>query len=51
VAVTTGGSTVNAPMYYTSASQIAALLPSSMATGTLAWLQARQRSRSPTTAR
>src|SRR5215831_4838935 len=34
VAVTAGGSTVNAPMYYTSASQIAALLPSSTATGT-----------------
>jgi uncharacterized protein (TIGR03437 family) len=35
VAVTAGGTTVNAPMYYTSASQIAALLPSSTPTGTV----------------
>jgi uncharacterized protein (TIGR03437 family) len=34
VAVTVGGTTVNAPMYYTSAGQIAALLPSNTPTGT-----------------
>ena len=34
VAVTVGGTTVNAPMYYTSASQVAALLPSNTPTGT-----------------
>ena len=34
VAVTVGGTTVNAPMYYTSASQVAALLPSKAPTGT-----------------
>jgi uncharacterized protein (TIGR03437 family) len=33
VAVTVGGTTVNAPLYYTCASQIAALLPSSTPTG------------------
>ncbi|HLK47541.1 MAG TPA: hypothetical protein VKT49_05370 [Bryobacteraceae bacterium] len=33
VAVTVGGTTVNAPMYYTSASQVAALLPSKTPTG------------------
>ncbi|MGB6942487.1 MAG: hypothetical protein WBE37_08845 [Bryobacteraceae bacterium] len=34
VAVTVGGTTVNALMYYTSASQVAALLPSDTPTGT-----------------
>jgi uncharacterized protein (TIGR03437 family) len=34
VAVTVGGTTVNAPMYYTSAPQVAALLPSNTPTGT-----------------
>ena len=34
VAVTVGGTTVNVPMYYTSASQVAALLPSKTPTGT-----------------
>ncbi len=34
VAVTVGGTTVNAPMYYTSAGQVAALLPSNTPTGT-----------------
>jgi uncharacterized protein (TIGR03437 family) len=34
VAVTVGGTTVNAPMYYTSAGQIAALLPSNTPVGT-----------------
>jgi uncharacterized protein (TIGR03437 family) len=34
VAVTVGGTTVNAPMYYTSAGQIAALLPSNTPIGT-----------------
>jgi uncharacterized protein (TIGR03437 family) len=34
VAVTVGGTTVNAPMYYTSAAQVAALLPSNTPTGT-----------------
>jgi uncharacterized protein (TIGR03437 family) len=34
VAVTVGGTTMNAPLYYTCASQIAALLPSSTPTGT-----------------
>jgi uncharacterized protein (TIGR03437 family) len=33
VAVTVGGATVNAPMYYTSGGQAAALLPSNTATG------------------
>lgn len=33
VAVTVGGTTVNAPMYYTSASQVAALLPSNTLPG------------------
>jgi len=34
LAVTVGGKTVNAPMYYTSAGQLAALLPSNTPTGT-----------------
>ena len=34
VAVTVGGTTVNAPMYYTSGGQVAALLPSNTPTGT-----------------
>jgi uncharacterized protein (TIGR03437 family) len=34
VAVTVGGTTVSAPMYYTSAGQVAALLPSNTPTGT-----------------
>ncbi len=34
MAVTVGGTTVNAPMYYTSASQVAALLPSNTPPGT-----------------
>ncbi len=34
VAVTVGGATVNAPMYYTSGGQVAALLPSNTPTGT-----------------
>jgi uncharacterized protein (TIGR03437 family) len=34
VAVTMGGTTVNAPLYYTSAGQVAALLPSNIPTGT-----------------
>jgi uncharacterized protein (TIGR03437 family) len=34
VSVTVGGAAVNAPMYYTSAGQIAALLPSNTPTGT-----------------
>jgi uncharacterized protein (TIGR03437 family) len=34
VAVTVGGTTVNAPMYYTSAGQVAALLPSNTPSGT-----------------
>ena len=34
VSVTVGGTTVNTPMYYTSATQVAALLPSKTPTGT-----------------
>src|SRR5579871_5052245 len=34
VSVTVGGATVNAPLYYTSATQVAALLPSNTPTGT-----------------
>jgi uncharacterized protein (TIGR03437 family) len=34
VSVTVGGATVNAPLYYASANQVAALLPSSTPTGT-----------------
>src|SRR5271166_2138023 len=34
VAVTVGGTTVNAPMYYTAATQVAALLPSNTPAGT-----------------
>ena len=34
VSVTVGGTTVNAPLYYTSASQVAALLPSNTPAGT-----------------
>jgi uncharacterized protein (TIGR03437 family) len=37
VAVTVGTTTVNAPMYYTSASQVAALLPSNTPTGSAAF--------------